>query len=231
MTYYSALKDFKNSIMSYVSEILKVYGNELLLKLEDYNLLENEQNCLESSTAFGYIIEEFIVSKLEIYTKNHLNYGQYQIKRTDGSTTTSSYDCYSVLPGNIKALVNIKADKGNNNAIAAINALYNDYVIKEPEREKCYMLLKLRYQIGVGNNIQLPQRKILISNIDCFFLEELDFSKGHKQDHRNWSANYNPNSGRLQATKSFITNNLLPEEKISYRNTFNMIQNLYKTNK
>jgi hypothetical protein len=81
------------------------------LKLEDYNLLKHSDNCLESSTAFGYILEEFLVYKLEIYSANHGG-SDYAVKRTGGSAATSSYDCFSFLDEcGIKALVNIKADK------------------------------------------------------------------------------------------------------------------------
>lgn len=68
MTYSEKLRYVQSKIEEYIAIILKVYGNELLLCLEDYNLLQNSRNCIESSTAPGFILEEFIISKLAIFT-------------------------------------------------------------------------------------------------------------------------------------------------------------------
>lgn len=67
--YYRNLKVLQSKVENYAKQIFKAYGNELVLKLEDYNLLEDENNCIESSTAIGFIIEEFLTSKISIYTK------------------------------------------------------------------------------------------------------------------------------------------------------------------
>lgn len=218
--YYNKIKDFQNEIEIYIKEIFAVYGNELLLRLEEYNLLENDKNCLESSTAFGYIIEEFLVSKLEMYS----DIKKHKIIRTDGSTTISSYDCYTELE-EIKAMVNIKADKQNNNGIAAINKLYSDYT-KNPQQEKCYLILKIHYKTDISKKDN--QRKIFIKKVDSFFLEEIDFSQGHKQDNRNWSANaFNANSGRLQITTAYREGHKLNKSKISYENTKTMLEKIY----
>lgn len=226
-TYYDELKRFQTKIEFYTKEIFKVYGNELQLKLEDYNLLSNEKNCIESSTSTGFIIEEFIVSKLETYTKSHKLPDEYQILRTDGSTTTSSYDCYSKINSNIKALINVKICKGANNAVAAINALYNDYVVTNPEQTKCFMILKIHYHFEKSRKDN--QRKIFITKVESYFLEEVDFSYGHKQDHRNWSQNFNPNSGRLQVTDKDRRNLVIAEP--SYNKTFDFIDSMVNEKK
>ena len=132
--YYNKLKTFQREVIKYTSEIFKVYGNELLLRLEEYNLLTNQYNCIETSTSIGFIIEEFIVSKLEIYTQQHNNNDNYKINRSAGSTTKASYDCFGFIDG-IKIMINIKVDKGGNNAISAIKMLYEDYVLNEPQQE------------------------------------------------------------------------------------------------
>jgi hypothetical protein len=222
--YYNKIKDFQAKITYYAKEIFKVYGNELQLCLEDYNLLAHENNCLESSTAFGYLLEEFLVSKLELFSQSHTG-TDYVIKRADGSATASSYDCFSVI-GGLKALVNIKADKQHNNAIAAINKLYADYVL--PEQIKCYLILKVHYSIKISGRD--GKRKIFIDDVNSFFLEEIDFSGGHKQDHRNWSARFNANSGRLQATDVFRQQNKVLEQNISYENTRTMLNHIYSNN-
>ena len=64
MNYSEKLRFVQNKIQEYITAILKVYGNELLLLLADYNLLQDSCNCIESSTAPGFILEEFIISKL-----------------------------------------------------------------------------------------------------------------------------------------------------------------------
>jgi hypothetical protein len=55
-------------LREYAFNIFRTYGRELVLRLEEYNLLQNKHNCIESSTAIGFVLEEFIVSKLEMYT-------------------------------------------------------------------------------------------------------------------------------------------------------------------
>jgi len=226
--YYDSLKDFQQKIEYYVNEIFKVYGNELQLRLEDYNLLTSENNCLESSTAFGYIIEEFLVSKLEIYTQKHNLPTDYKIGRGSGSTTTASYDCSAEIQGGILAFVNIKADKKNNNAVSAINILYNDYVVHNPETPKCFLVLKIHYEIS--SSPKDHQRKIFVNEISSFFLEEVDNSKEHKQDSRNWSATFNANSGRLQASSAFRKSHKVDYDNVSYENTRNTIQAIYDRN-
>jgi hypothetical protein len=169
-------------VLEYVKQILKVCGNELLLRIEDLNLLSCENNCIESSTAIGYCMEEFIVSKLLTYTKNHANEkGEYVISRDNVNTQNSSFDCYCKNNG-VQYLINLKANKSNNNAVAAIKQIYVDYVLNQPNQVKHFMILKLNYSIGSGKG---EQRKILIKEVEAYFLEEINFALGHKQDHRN----------------------------------------------
>lgn len=226
MLYYEKLEHIKGEIVNYVNEIFKVYGNELLLRLEDYNLLSDKNNCIESSTAPGFIIEEFIVSKLNIYSQNHSG-DKIMIKRIDKSTVDSSYDCYSDFMGT-RVLINIKSEKTTNNAISAVNKLYNDYVICDSDIEKAFLVLKINYTFRQSSKDF--QNKIFIENVTAFFIEEIDFSGGHKQDNRNWSKNFNPNSGRLQISKSYIENNKTKKEDISYENTKKQIEEIYTNN-
>ena len=218
MTYSKKLRYVQKKIQEYITTILKVYGNELLLLLEDYNLLQNPHNCIKSSTAPGFILEEFIISKLAIFTQDHDGEKEIIIKRNDGSTTTSSYDCYVDFK-NVRILINHKAEKeGRTNAgIAAINKLYNDYVLSEPKQEKAFLVLKLTYKYIVSSKDN--QRKFFISNINSFFLEEIDFSKGHKQDHRNWSKDFKKESGRLIVDETFKKEHSMEDKKMSFLNT------------
>lgn len=149
--YYDKLKFVKKKIEKYLFEIYKVYGNELLLRLEEYNLLSNPKNCIETSTAIGFIMEEFIVSKLEIYTEFHNGIDEIKIQRkSDSATVKTSYDCFTEYDG-VFVMINIKIQKRRsaNNAVAAINILHNDYVCINPEQEKAYLIFKTFYDFGL----------------------------------------------------------------------------------
>lgn len=226
--YYEKLKLVKTKVEGYLSEVFKVYGNELLLRLEEYNLLTNPNNCIETSTATGFIMEEFIVSKLETYTRTHNGINEIKIQRINGQSTIGlSYDCYAIYD-EIFIMINVKVQKrgtSKNNAVSAINILHKNYVSENPEQEKAYLVIKTLYDFGLSK-IDF-QRKIKIHGIDSYYLEELDFSSGYKQDHRNWSANFNANSGRLQVSNSWRNKHLLTEDEISYLKTRSFIDNMY----
>lgn len=226
-TYYEKIMFVKEKVSSYLKEIFKVYGNELLLRLEEYNLLTSTNNCIETSTATGFIMEEFITSKLEIYTKDHNGVDDIVIHKLSGqSTVNSSYDCFANYDG-IFVMINIKVQKDGsaNNAVAAINILHNDYVSTNPAQEKCYMLLKSFYDFGMSKKD--GERKIMVSGVGGYCLEEIDFSRGHKQDHRNWSANFNANSGRLQVPATWLKENKLDDKDVSYSKTKSFIDDMY----
>ncbi len=232
MSHYEVLMGFRNKVLSYVDSIFKCYGNELLLRLEDYNLLENKNNCIESSTSTGFIMEEFLVSKLAIYTKTHrYEDGEYKIDRLSENmpTTQISYDCSSWINQNLFAMINVKANKSNsvkaqdsNNAVAAIRNLYSDFVEDRPSLPKCYMILKVFYRFG--NSERDGERKIFVVKTEAFFIDEIDFSIEHKQDKRNWSEKFDPCSGRLQVSTSFREKYSFSPEEISYANTRRSLQ-------
>lgn len=229
-SYSENLKFVKEKILKYVSVIFKVYGSELLLKLEDYNLLRNPDNCIESSTATGYIMEEFIVSKLEIFTKEHDGVSDIKIQRRNASSTAkSSYDCCTVYNG-IFIMINIKMQKdgGSNDAVAAINILHNDYVCNNPKQQKAYMVLKTVYSYNESKKD--GERKIIVKDSDAYFLEEIDFSKGYVQDRRNWSKELNLNSGRLKISDKWRVEHLSEQPQISYGNTQSAIDLIFKEN-
>ena len=227
-SYYKKLTFVKKKIIDYLEQIFKVYGNELVLSLEEYNLLSNKSNCLETSTAIGFILEEFITSKLEIYSQEHNNKTEIKVQKTTGLKTNKlSYDCY-IKYEDVFFMVNIKVEKkgSSNDAVAAVNALYNDYVLNDPTKEKAYLILKTYYGFGISQKDQ--QRKIMIKGIDGYFLEEFDFSNGYKKDNRNWSQTYKANSGRLLLPKKFRKENKLAVEFISFQQTKSFLENIYK---
>lgn len=231
MEYYARLTDFKTKILSYVETIFKCYGRELLLRLEDYNLLEHPNNCLQSSTAIGYVMEEFLVSKLETFTQNHVA-PDYKICRDASvhSTTNASYDCFSWLEPSLFAMINLKMNKTGsaNNAVAAIHRLYEDFVVKSPETPKCFLVLKIFYDFALSTRDR--QRKIFVTNVSAYFLDEINLRENHRQDKRNWSAELNLNSGRLQISEKTLRENRLAPEEISYQNTCETLRAIVERN-
>lgn len=67
--YYDKLVRFRESLSKQVTKLFASCGNELSLSFGGYNLFQREGNCIESSTAVGYLLEEFMVSNLEDYSK------------------------------------------------------------------------------------------------------------------------------------------------------------------
>lgn len=227
-TYYEKIQFVKDKIVSYLKKIFRSYGNELTLKLEDCDLLQNKNNCIESSTATGFIMEEFIVSKLEDYSRSFDNVNDIRIERIkDHGTTDTSYDCYAKYQ-DVFFMVNVKIDKGNNNAVSAINALHNDYVLTDEDKEKSFIVLKTKYTFDESK--KATGRKIIIKGVSAYALEEIDFSEGHRQDHRNWSQKFKSSSGRLQVSKNFIAHHRLKEDEISYKKTKEFIEKIYNSN-
>ena len=87
-------------------------------------------------------------------------------------------------------------------------------------------MLKTKYSFGESKRTN--ERKILIHDISVYALEEVNFTIGHRQDHRNWSEEFNPASGRLQISKRFRELNALNEDEISYNKTKQFIEKMYK---
>lgn len=160
-----------------------------------------------------------------VFTQNHDGEKEIIVKRSDGATTANSYDFYVDFK-NIRILINHKAEKegGENAGIAAINKLYSDYVLCDPKREKAFLVLKLKYKYIISKKDN--QRKFFIFDINSFFLEELDFSKGHKQDFRNWSKEFKSSSGRLVVDENFKKQHHISDEEMSYAKTKQFITDL-----
>ncbi|QJR43918.1 hypothetical protein [Mycoplasma miroungirhinis] len=60
MLNWNDLNEIKIFLKQELKNIFKVYGNEIEIKAEDLNLLKSKNSCIRSSTAIGYILEEFI---------------------------------------------------------------------------------------------------------------------------------------------------------------------------
>jgi len=234
--YVTNILDFKEKLEAYVEQIFKYSSNELILRLEQLNLLNNKNNCLESSSAFGFIIEEFLVSKLDEYTIRHDGNKDYRIERPLKPTTNSSYDCVSSIHGGIQALINVKVCREGcspNDAVAAIQQLYKDYVEEQPFLEKCFLVLKVPYSFCESiRGASFGERAISVGRATSYFLESIDFSKEHRQDNRRWSrGGGQKNSGRLLISEAFRKRHIVAKEEMSYANTVSMLKAVSLRNK
>lgn len=176
---------------------------------------------------------------LEMYT--HSAPSEYIVDRFAGATASESYDCYADDPGSgIKFLVNIKAENGSsaNNAVAAIGQLHRNYCESEPEQQKSYIILKVKYTIRDAyeetDQRRAKPRHLYIEGLESFCIEEIDFRQGHKQDNRSWSSSprggSQRNNGRLVISKRFREDHRMPEDEISYSATWQMLDELYLNN-
>ena len=231
-SYYENSLSFQEQLNRRAKCIFAKCQNKLPLFLGDYNLLQDENNCIASSTAIGYALEEFLVSKLATDSPQQGAGGDFSIERNENATVRQSFDCFAEM-GGTKFLVNVKAvrKKGTNNAVAAINRLHQDYCLDEPEREKGFIVFKVKYSIGPSDKATGPSC-IQIVETTSYCLEEVDFSKGHRQDHRNWkNGASNRNSGRLAVPDRWRADHKVDEDKISYFNTRDMLNQLVANNK
>ncbi|WP_235750747.1 UpaP162 family type II restriction enzyme [Mycoplasmopsis agalactiae] len=124
--------------------------------------------------------------------------------------------------------INLKADRNANNAIAAISRLYSDYVEYEGNEPLHYLTFKTNYDIGKSRICN--QNKIIIKSTYSYFLEQVDFSKGWKQDHRSWSPGTKLNSGRLMVSENFLKENLIERSKMSYEQNREYIEQMFNKN-
>ncbi len=189
----------KITIEQDVNNIFQKHNNKLELKFGNYNLLTNENNCISSSTAIGYCMEEFICNYL-CYTY------PTKYKRITGSTQNSSYDLTITL-NDIKILVNFKVVKKLNNAISALKKFKADYIDID-NQEKLFLIFKTNYQI--------KDKYILIQNINSFYFEQI-YIKHLTTDNRSWSKKNDNLSGRMQYNEK--THGLKNISEISYQDT------------
>lgn len=253
-SYKSRVDEFIKELKEDTLNIFCTYQNDLFLCLEDFNLLQNRNNCLESSTAFGYILEEFIVAKLAMYTNSKPGI-KFIIRREYAATTDLCYDCICDNT-DIRFLVNVKVQKCNvvpsesgedpilqitseNSAISAITQINNTYCLTDPDREKSLVILKIFYSVENGNKKESYGREfsrhIHIHDVDVYPIEYYDYSVTHLQDNRKWSdkegAISSFNNGRLKLTNSFKKKHPLPEEQVSYATTKEHIRAILDRNR
>ena len=166
---------------------------------------------------------------------NHDGTQDYRVQRTGKGVVETSYDCVAEIHHGIRALVNIKVCKndGVNSAVAAIRQLYADYVTTDPATPKCFLVVKVYYDFckSIRNGTR-GERAISIKGVRAFFLDEVDLSKEHKQDHRSWyGKGKDANSGRLQVSDNFLQTHRVEAEAISYSHTVAMLEAICARNR
>lgn len=173
---------FEKVVVEDIQEIWNKHKSKINMRLNDIPVCL-EGSAVNSSTAFGFLIEEFLVQQLpkdEYYT-------------SDGSTTTSAYDVKLKNDEKIELLVNLKVEKegSSNNGVCAGNILKNYY--DKDDKPKLYLILKSKYKIDEKKS------EVLFKGIDSLYLESFLTKDGLlKSDSRNWSNVFNALSGRIQ---------------------------------
>lgn len=194
---------FEKVVIEDISQIWKKHKEKINMRLNDVPVCL-EGSAVNSSTAFGFLIEEFLVQQLprdEYYTSK-------------GSTTTSAYDFKLKEDEKIELLVNLKVEKdgSSNNGVCAGNILKNYY--DRNNKPKLYLILKSKYKIDEKNS------EVLFKGIVSLYLESFLTKEGMlKSDSRNWSNVFNALSGRIQIPNKANLSNIkikdIPEpEKI-----------------
>lgn len=117
--YYAKTLDFQEKLKKYASNIFCTYGRELVLNLAEYNLLHRENVDMENSNVINMALEEFLASKLEIYT--HCVGSEYVIDRSVRAVKEIQYDCYTIRDG-VKYMFNVKAEAVQNSADDSVSS-------------------------------------------------------------------------------------------------------------
>nr|VZS00887.1 hypothetical protein MF5582_00824 [Mycoplasma feriruminatoris] len=224
--YYKIAIKLQKLLSEVIQEIFSYKNNELEIKVEDLNILQRENNSVSSSSAIGFLVEEYLIINLLNYFNSSKNDKQI-IMNINKVTNKNSYD-FSIKYKEHLFYVNLKSNKTNNRTIAAIQKLYDDYVSYTEQTPLHFLVFKINYHIGLSTDNQ--NIKIIIDNTQSYFLEEINFDQWH-QDKRSWSEKLNLNLGRLIVSDKFLKDNLLEIEQISYEKTKDQLAKIYKLNR
>ena len=174
--YKHIAKEFQKLVDCDIKKIFKKHNNRLKAEINNVGLCR-DGSAINTSTAIGYIIEEFIGRQLPSYYKK------------PKTTTQVPYDFIYEDNTKIHLLVNIKANKGNNKGIVAKNILKKYYC--KDYLPKLYLIYTVNY------SIEEKTSTIVMNSCESIYLESF-IHKYNKSDNRNWSKEYNKDSGRLQ---------------------------------
>ncbi|QVK06682.1 UpaP162 family type II restriction enzyme [Mycoplasma mycoides] len=224
--YYKIATQLQKTLSKIIKTIFKYKNNELEIKVEELNVLQRENNSISSSSAIGFLVEEYLIINLLNYFNSNKNKKQI-VMNINRVTNNNSYD-FSIKYKDHLFYINLKSNRTNNKTIAAIQKLYDDYVNYKEINPLHFLVFKINYHIGLSSDNK--NIKIIINNTESYFLEQINFDKWH-QDKRSWSEIPNLNSGRLIISNKFLNENLLEIDEISYEKTKDQLAEIYKLNK
>nr|WP_307937137.1 hypothetical protein [Mycoplasmopsis bovis] len=56
--------ELQSKLEEAINNIFEITNNEISINVEDVNILQRDNNSINSSTAIGYILEEYLIYKL-----------------------------------------------------------------------------------------------------------------------------------------------------------------------
>jgi hypothetical protein len=206
---------FQKLVLTSIEDILKKHNNVLNLSINDIQI-GSTGSVVNTSTAYGFIIEEFIVKQLPDF-----------FIRSSLSTNNSAEDFMYENSEKIELLVNIKVEKigSVNDGIVAANILKKRYLGNS--KPKLYLILKIHYSIDEVNSI------LKFNNLSSLYLESfISGNNNIKADKRNWSEKFNPLSGRLKSPnkKDLLKFGIqtIPEPIVIRKTLFNIEEKINK---
>jgi len=206
--YQEIAKLFQRLVIKDIQDIWVKHKKKIDMRLNKIPICL-EGSAVNSSTAFGFIIEEFLVQQLS--TKEY--------DKPKESTIASLYDFKFKMDDKIELLVNLKVERagGSNSGICAGNILKNYY--SKDDKPKLYLIVKSGYDI---NN---KKSEVIFNGLSSVYLESFLIKKNMlKSDSRNWSNTFNILSGRLQLPSKYklkevgIIDIPKPQEILSFMN-------------
>lgn len=190
--FISIAVNFQKLVNDLINNIWLKHKSEIHMKVNEVEFCK-KGSAVNSSTAIGFIVEEFLVQQLP----------DGMFSTPTESTVQSLYDLKYKEDSKIELLVNLKVEKSGsvNSGVCAANKLVEYY--GRNKKPKLYLVLKSKYSIDETNS------KIIFEGTDSFYLESFITKKEFiRSDSRNWSTEFNALSGRLQHPNSNILNNL-----------------------
>ncbi len=64
--------ELQSKLEEAINNIFEITNNEISINVEDVNILQRDNNSINSSTAIGYILEEYLIFK-NLYYKKYLD--------------------------------------------------------------------------------------------------------------------------------------------------------------
>nr|WP_307929267.1 hypothetical protein [Mycoplasmopsis bovis] len=61
--------ELQSKLEEAINNIFEITNNEISINVEDVNILQRDNNSINSSTAIGYILEEYLIFKNLYYKK------------------------------------------------------------------------------------------------------------------------------------------------------------------